>query len=210
MFTGIVEETGKIREATTDYLTIAAAKVLEGTEPGDSINVNGACLTVKRLMKDTFMVDLMPETRRRTNLGGLRYGDEVNLERAMPAGGRFGGHLVQGHIDGTGRVMSIIPEEKAKLLTVSVPPELVRYIVPKGFIAVDGVSLTVVNCVDASFTVSLVAFTMEHTTLALKRPGDIVNIEVDIIGKYVEKFVSGKSGGLVLEFLEQQGYPRKG
>ncbi len=210
MFTGIVEETGKVREVGADYLTVAAAKVLDGTRPGDSINVNGACLTVKRLTADSFSVDLMPETRRRTNLGRLHYGDPVNLERAMPAGGRFGGHLVQGHVDGTGSVMSVKPEEKAKLLTVSVPPELTRYIVPKGFVAVDGVSLTVVNCEDTSFTVSLVAFTMEHTTLGGKRPGDTVNIEVDIIGKYVEKLIARKSGELTLEFLEGRGFSRKG
>ncbi|MEW6142874.1 MAG: riboflavin synthase [Chloroflexota bacterium] len=210
MFTGIVEETGKIREVGADYLTIAAGKVLDGTKLGDSINVNGACLTVKRLMEGTFLVDLMPETRRRTNLGNLHYGDLVNLERAMPAGGRFGGHLVQGHVDGAGRVMSVRPEEKAKLLAVSVPPELVRYIVPKGFVAVDGVSLTVVNCVDAAFTVSLVAFTMEHTTLGGMSPGNAVNIEVDIIGKYVEKLISGKPGELTLGFLEQHGFSRKG
>lgn len=210
MFTGIVEETGKVREVGVDYLTIVAGKVLDGTMLGDSINVNGACLTVKRLMEGAFLVDLMPETRRRTNLGRLHYGALVNLERAMPAGGRFGGHLVQGHIDGTGSVMSVRLEEKAKLMTISVPQELTRYIVPKGFVAVDGVSLTVVNCVEVSFTVSLVAFTMEHTTLGGKRPGDTVNIEVDIIGKYVEKLISGKPDKLTLEFLEQHGFSRKG
>jgi riboflavin synthase len=210
MFTGIVEETGRVREVGTDYLTVAAVKVLDGTRPGDSINVNGACLTVRRLAVDSFSVDLMPETRRRTNLGRLHYGDRVNLERAMPVGGRLGGHLVQGHVDGTGSVISIKPEEKAKLLTVSVPPELTRYIVPKGFVAVDGVSLTVVKCADTSFTVSLVAFTMEHTTLGGKQPGDAVNIEVDIIGKYVEKLIARKSDELTLEFLEEHGFSRKG
>jgi riboflavin synthase len=210
MFTGIVEEIGKVRELGANYLTIEAKKILDGTRLGDSICVNGACLTVKKLIPGAFVVDLMPETQRRTNLGRLHYGDAVNLERALLSGGRLGGHFVQGHIDGTGRITSVTPEDKAKLLKVTASAEISKYIVEKGFIAVDGVSLTVVNCADVTFAVSLVGFTLEHTTLGNLRPGDTVNLEVDIIGKYVEKLASGKTYGLTSEFLEQRGFNKKG
>jgi len=189
MFTGIIEEIGKVRELAGDSLTIAAKKALEGTKLGDSIDVNGACLTVTAIGDGVFTVDLMPETRRRANLGKLGYGDAVNLERAMPVTGRIGGHQVQGHIDDTGRVLSVTAEEKAKVMKVSLHPELSRYIVKKGFIAMDGVSLTVVDCTEAWFSVSLVKLTQEQTTLGTKRPGETINLEVDIIGKYVESFL---------------------
>ena len=209
MFTGIVEETGIVIGAGGDALTVRASTVLEGTRLGDSIDVNGACLTVVSLGSDSFSVETMLETRRRTNLGRLRYGDAVNLERAMPGGGRFGGHLVQGHVDDTGRVASVTAEEGASIMMVSLPPALARYVVRKGFVAVDGASLTVVDCSEANFSVSLVRFTREKTTLGSKRPGDLVNLEVDIIAKYVERLFPGRSGDLTYETLEQYGYTKR-
>jgi riboflavin synthase len=208
MFTGIVEEVGTVRSLQRERLTVRAKEVLEGSRPGDSIDVNGACLTVIEMDKNSFAVELIPETRRRTNLGGLRPGDGVNLERALALGGRLGGHLVQGHVDGTGRVVAVTPEEEALLLRVSAPPELMPYIVQKGFIAVDGVSLTVVDA-DAnatSFTVSLVGYTRQHTNLGGKKPGDVVNLEVDILAKYVERLMGAKPGGITLDFLAEHGF----
>ena len=187
MFTGIVEEIGMIRGISLGRLTIEAKKVLEGIKPGDSIAINGACLTVTSVDRDKFSVDVMPETVRRTNLGKLHYGTPVNLERAMLAEGRFGGHFVQGHVDDVGKVLSLQPEEEAIIARISAPASLMPYMVNKGFIAVDGVSLTVIDCDDFSFSVSLVTYTREHTTLNNLKPGDMVNIEVDIIAKYVER-----------------------
>ncbi len=195
MFTGIVEEIGVVRAAPSTrkgQLAIAARAVLQGTRPGDSICVNGACLTVTSLDGSSFCVDVMPETLRRTNLGALRAGDKVNLERPLAADGRMGGHFVQGHVDATGRVLSLTPEDGAVLARFQAPPEVMRYVVDKGFIAVDGVSLTVVEHDAASFTVSLVGYTREHTTLGTKRPGDLANLEIDIIAKYVERLHGGR------------------
>lgn len=206
MFTGIVEEVGKVRRSLPSRLTIAAKKVLEGTRLGDSIAVNGACLTVVSLEADAFTIDIMPETVEKTSLGKLRPGDPVNLERAMSLGGRLGGHLVQGHIDATGKVLSLTPVEGAILVSYWAPSEVMRYIVPKGFIAVDGASLTVVNCNMTSFTISLVAFTQQNTNLAGRKPGDLVNLEVDIIAKYVEKLRGGEASGITQEFLAKHGF----
>ena len=206
MFTGLVEEIGIVRGARTGQLTVEARKVLEDIKPGDSIAINGACVTVTSTGVDVFSVDIMPETARRTNIGSLDYGDLVNLERAMLAGGRFGGHLVQGHVDGTGRVMALTPEAGAVIARISAPAELVRYMVSKGFIAIDGVSLTIVDCDDSSFSVSLVAYTREHTTSGSMRPGDMVNIEVDIIAKYVERLRREDGKGVTLDFLEEYGF----
>ncbi|MQY54998.1 MAG: riboflavin synthase [Dehalococcoidia bacterium] len=205
MFTGIVEEVGKVRAARPGQLTIAAQKVLEDTKLGDSIAVNGVCLTVTEVSPDSFSVDVMPETLRRTNLGALRPGDGVNLERPLAVGGRFGGHFVQGHIDGVGRVLSVTPEKEALLLKFEALQEIMRYIVEKGFIAVDGVSLTVVECNSTSFTVSLVTFTLENTTLGGWRPGYMVNLEVDIIAKYAARLREG-STGITKEFLAEHGF----
>ena len=205
MFTGIVEEMGKVRAARRGQLTVAAQKVLEDTKPGDSIAVNGVCLTVTGLLPGSFSVDVMPETLRRTNLGALRPGDGVNLERPLAVGGRFGGHFVQGHVDGVGRVLSVTPEKEALLLKFEATQEIMRYIVEKGFIAVDGVSLTVVECNSTSFTVSLVTFTLENTTLGGRRPGDMVNLEVDIIAKYVARLREGGTG-ITMEFLAEHGF----
>jgi len=169
-------------------LTIACQTVLDGVRAGDSIAVEGVCLTVERFGGDRFTVGLMPETLRRTALGALRPGGRVNLERSLAADGRIGGHFVQGHVDGTGTVAGQREEGAALVVTIAVPPALVRYIVEKGYIAVDGASLTVVEATPEAFTISLVRHTQEHTTLAHKRIGDGVNVEVDILGKYVERF----------------------
>jgi riboflavin synthase len=207
MFTGIVEEIGIVRGISPERFIVEAKKVPEGTKPGDSIAVNGACLTVTSIGKDNFSVDVMPETVRRTNLGRLHYGKPVNLERAMPAEGRFGGHFVQGHVDDVGKILSLQPEEKAVIARISAPALLMSYVVSKGFIAVDGVSLTVIDCDDFSLSVSLVTYTREHTTLGSTKPGDIVNLEVDIIAKYVERFRQRYNRGvLTLDFLEEHGF----
>ena len=207
MFTGIVEEIGIVRGISPERLTVEAKKVLEGTKPGDSIAVNGACLTVTSIGKDNFSVDVMPETVRRTNLGRLHYGNPVNLERAMPAEGRFGGHFVQGHVDDVGKILSLQPEEEAFIARISAPALLMAYVVSKGFIAVDGVSLTVIDCDDFSLSVSLVTYTREHTTLGSTKPGDVVNLEVDIIAKYVERFRQRYNRGVLTpDFLEEHGF----
>lgn len=205
MFTGIVEEVGKVRAARPGQLMVTAQKVLEDTKLGDSIAVNGVCLTVTELSPDSFSVDVMPETLGRTNLGALRPGDGVNLERPLAVGGRFGGHFVQGHVDGVGRVVSVTPEKEALLLKFEALQEIMRYIVAKGFIAVDGVSLTVVECNSTSFTVSLVTFTLENTTLGGRRPGNMVNLEVDIIAKYVAP-LREEATAITMEFLAEHGF----
>jgi len=205
MFTGITEEIGVVREAGRSSLTFEARKVLEGTGVGDSLAVNGVCLTVASLEDHRFGVKVMPETLRRTNLGRLHYGDHVNLERALALGGRLGGHLVQGHVDDTGEVLDVSGEETACIVRISAPPKLVPYMVDKGFIAVDGVSLTIVDLGDLCFAVSLVAYTMENTTLGQKRPGDMVNLEADIIAKYVENLKEQRQG-LSTEFLREYGF----
>jgi riboflavin synthase len=176
-------------------LLIGAKTVLAGSKVGDSINVNGACLTVVRLYEGAFAVDLMPETVRRTNLSALKIGDLVNLERAVAADGRLGGHIVQGHIEGTGRVASLAQEGDAVLVRYEAPPEIMRYVVRKGFIAVDGVSLTVVERTDDSFMVSLVTYTQENTNLTRRKPGDLVNLETDIVARYVEQFLGAQNSG---------------
>jgi len=206
MFTGIVEEIGIAKETTRDRLTFEAHEVLQGMKVGDSIAVNGACLTVVSLENRGFSVNIMPETLRSTNLGTLRYNDRVNLERALPLGGRLGGHLVLGHVDDTGEVTDVIIEEGARVMKISAPSRLMPYIVNKGFVAVDGVSLTVVSFDAVSFVVSLVAYTMEHTTLGMRKGGDAVNIETDILAKYVEGLKEGRNQGLSFELLQEYGF----
>jgi len=206
MFTGIVEEIGTVKGVSPGRLNIEANKVVENTKPGDSISVSGVCLTVISISKSDFSVEVMPETIRRTNLDRLHYGDKVNLERAVPADGRFGGHFVQGHVDDIGKVLSVKPEEGAFVARISAPAHLMPYVVGKGFIAVDGVSLTVIDCDDFSFSVSLVAYTQKHTTLGIIRPADIVNLEVDIIAKYVDRLKQRDNRGVTLDFLEEQGF----
>ena len=189
MFTGIIEEVGTVKEAGPKGLAITAHKVLQGTHIGDSIAVNGACLTVIRLDDDAFAVSVMPETVRRTNLGALTAGDRVNLERALALGDRLGGHLVQGHVEAVGDIASITPEADALLVRYNAPPLIMRYVVTKGFITVDGASLTVVERNESSFLVSLVPFTQDNTNLSSHQPGDQVNLESDILAKYVEQLL---------------------
>lgn len=205
MFTGIVEEVGRVRNLSRNRLVIAASRVLEGTSPGDSICVNGACLTVVEVGRDFFVVELMEETLRRTNLGQLKVGQGVNLERPLVYGGRVGGHLVQGHVDDTGRIVSLAREGAGVRMAISFPARLAPYMVPKGFIAVDGVSLTLVDVLSNKFTVSLVAYTLSHTNLGEKKVGDRVNLEVDIVAKYIEKLLR-RVPSISEEFLAKTGF----
>lgn len=206
MFTGIVEEIGKVISAQGNRLSVRATSSLAGIKPGGSMAVNGVCLTVTTFDNASFAVDVMAETLRHTNLGKLRPGDEVNLERPLTLGGEVGGHLVQGHIDDTGSVVSVVPEGEGKLVTIEAPESVMRYVVPKGFIAVDGASLTVVDRTEQSFRLSLVGFTQHHTTLGSLRPGRLVNLEVDIMAKYVEQFIQVRRPGLTMEALRESGF----
>lgn len=192
MFTGIVEEVGQVVEARGDGLRVAARQVLEDARLGDSICINGVCLTVTSLDEGSFTVDTVPETLRRTNLGDLTPGAPVNLERALPAGGRMGGHFVQGHVEGVGVIASIEPEQEAWLIRIDAEPELMRYVVEKGFIAIDGMSLTIVSRDDTGFLITIIPYTQEHTNLRARRPGDRVNLETDILAKYVEQLLSAR------------------
>jgi riboflavin synthase len=189
MFTGIVEEVGTVAETPEGGLVISARTVLEDAHLGDSICVNGTCLTVTHLTEGTFRVDTVPETLRRTNLGDLKPGSQVNLERALLPSTRMGGHFVQGHIEGTGTLTEKRPDGEAWLLRFEVGPELSRYIVEKGFITIDGISLTVVSRDDRSFTVTIIPFTLSHTNLGSRMVGDRVNLETDILAKYVEQLM---------------------
>jgi len=206
VFTGIIEEVGKVTSAQPGNLVIAASRVLQGMELGGSIAINGACLTITSFDTDSFSVDIMPETLERTNLGLLSVGDEVNLERPLALGGRLGGHLVQGHVDATGKVVSVRWDGEAILIRFEAPSEVMRYVVEKGFIAVDGVSLTVITKDVSSFQVSIVDFTRKHTTLGSRQVGDLVNLEVDIIAKYVEQMSQTRSTGITADFLQEHGF----
>ena len=206
MFTGIVEEIGKVSSASTARLVISARQVVDGIKPGDSIAINGACLTVTDFDRASFSVDVMPETLQRTNLGQLTAGDGVNLERPTTLGGQLGGHLVQGHVDDIGRIISMEWEGEALLFRFEAPPEVMRYTAPKGFIAVDGISLTITEKDNSSFQVSVVEYTRRNTTLGSRKVGDVVNLEVDIIAKYVAQFTQPQAGGLTVEFLIEHGF----
>ncbi len=193
MFTGIIEEVGKIKsvrkERHSAVLSVAAKKALEDVQVGDSIAVNGVCLTVTGFGDQEFTADVMHETMNRSSLGNLKIGDDVNLERAMRLGGRFGGHIVSGHIDGTAEIADIKKDENAVWYTLRAEPEILRYIVEKGSVAVDGISLTVAFVTDREFGVSVIPHTRTVTALGKKRIGEVVNIENDCIGKYVEKLL---------------------
>ena len=189
MFTGIIEETGSVIDRQDYALTIRAATVIPGMKLGDSIAVNGTCLTVVRFDADQFQVDLAPETLRRTALGQLETGSSVNLERPLAIDGRLGGHIVQGHIDDAGRITSIRPEGDCFIFRIRAPKRLMPYIVEKGFIAVDGISLTVVDKRDTSFTLSVIPYTLQNTNLREKSANHRVNLEVDILAKYVESLL---------------------
>ena len=190
MFTGIIEEVGTVGELGDNKLTIRAAKVMEGQKMGDSIAVNGTCLTVVAYDSTTFSVDLSPETLSRTSLGSLEQNHKVNLERPLAVSDRLGGHIVQGHVDATGRITSSRTEGNSQILRVRFPERMRPYIVEKGFIAVDGISLTVVQKGTSTFTLSVIPFTLENTNLQDKGVGDRVNLEIDIIAKYVESLMA--------------------
>ncbi|MBM3945292.1 MAG: riboflavin synthase [SAR202 cluster bacterium] len=195
MFTGIVEEVGKVKETGKGKLAIAASLVLADAKLGGSISVNGACLTMTRLEGDSFSVDVVPETLRRTNLGALKAGSPVNLERPLAASGRLDGHIVQGHVDGTARITEMTPDGEATMVKFETPRPLMRYIVEKGFVAVDGASLTVVHSFEDSFTVTIIPFTKHNTVFGHRRVGDAVNIEVDILAKYLERLAKPVAPG---------------
>lgn len=193
MFTGIIEEIGRIdsiqKGTQSAVLGIRCQKVLEGTKTGDSIAVNGVCLTVTSLNEHGYTADVMAETLKRSSLGSLSKESPVNLERAMAADGRFGGHIVAGHIDGTGRIRDIRRDEMAVWYTVETEPRILKYIVEKGSIAIDGISLTVAEVTDRDFSVSIIPHTQGETNLGFRQTGDLVNLECDVIGKYVEKLM---------------------
>lgn len=193
MFTGIVEETGKIssikRGSNSAILSILANKILEDIHVGDSIAVNGICLTVANFNKKSFSADVMHETIRRSSLSNINVGAYVNLERALPIGGRFGGHIVSGHVDGTGKITYIQRDDNAILYTIKAEPKIIRYIVEKGSITIDGMSLTVVSVQEDQFIISAIPHTVDITILKYRKLGDKVNLEADIVGKYIERFL---------------------
>lgn len=211
MFTGIIEEIGRVRAlrrgARSFTLEIEASKVLEGTQVGDSIATNGVCLTVTRMDEGGFAADVMPETVERTALKRLQPGSSVNLERALTLSSRLGGHLVAGHVDATGRIASRREDDTALWLEIEAEPAVLRYVVEKGSIAIDGVSLTVARVGERSFSVSLIPHTQGVTTLHERRVGDRVNLENDMLVKYVEKLMGrAPQGGLTLDFLRENGF----
>lgn len=217
IFTGIIEELGLIKNITlqgeSGYIAIKAKKVLEKTQIGDSIAVNGICLTVTSLQPDGFTADVMAETFRRSGLKNAKSGEAVNLERAMAADGRFGGHIVSGHIDGTGTISEYRDEGNAVWVTVDTPKEILALIVEKGSICIDGISLTVADVGDNYFKVSIIPHTAQETTLIRKKKGDLVNLENDVIGKYVQKLLGldtakneENKSNLTLEMLEEYGF----
>lgn len=214
MFTGIIEEVGTVRtvqKGSSSFIKIQASKVLEDVHIGDSIAVNGVCLTVTEFSGNVFRADVMNETLSRSSLGQLKNGSPVNLERAMAANGRFGGHIVSGHIDGTGTISGIENDGIAVWYTISAPPEIIRYIVEKGSIAIDGISLTVAKVTGSSFSVSIIPHTASQTILSTKKTGDIVNLENDIVGKYVEKLIAPLNdnktkSNISREFLAKYGF----
>ena len=189
MFTGIVEEVGSVISISSNGMTVGAEKVMSDLKLGDSIAVNGACLTAVSLAANEFSVDLSPETMRRSSLGDLSAGGSVNLERALSASDRMGGHIVQGHVDGTGRITSTKEEGDSVIFRVRVPSRLMPYIVEKGFIAVDGISLTVVKVGTSSFTLAVIPYTLRNTNLETLSVGARVNLEADILAKYVENLL---------------------
>jgi len=215
MFTEIVEETGKvlgIKPGTKSATIIIEGNVIfEGMKPGDSIAVDGVCLTVAGFSGKTFTADVMPETMNRSAIGDLKAGSKVNLERAMAADGRFGGHIVTGHIDGTGEIAEIKKDDNAILFTIKAPAQIMKYIGGKGSIAIDGISLTVTFLTESSFGVSLIPHTLKSTALYEKKAGDVVNLENDIIGKYVEKLLGygqadESKSAITMDFLTKYGY----
>ncbi|MEL7488734.1 MAG: riboflavin synthase [Pseudomonadota bacterium] len=220
MFTGLIEEMGVIaavsHEGDSYKMTIRARNVLDGVRLGDSIAVNGVCLTVTAFDAASFDVGLAPETRAKSNLGDLRPGAPVNLERSLTPASRMGGHFVQGHIDGTGVIESFRKDEDALWMTIKTPAALMPYIAPKGFIAIDGTSLTVVDVGDDWFTVTLIAYSQQKIIQPKKKPGDRVNLEVDILAKYLERIVAHRgadanaAGAITPQFLAERGFTKEG
>jgi len=209
MFTGIIEEMGIIKEKKTNFLVIQAQRVIENLKQGDSLAVNGVCLTVTEVTKDTFKVNVIPETLKLTNLRMLSVGNKVNLERAMRLGDRIGGHLISGHIDGLGKIVDKVVAGENQILEIAVLPELSNYIIKKGSIAVEGVSLTVAELKGEKFKVCLIPHSLKVTTLGEKKRGDLLNIEVDMLGKYVEKFLNkGNKKEITRDFLSQHGFAK--
>lgn len=217
MFTGLIEEIGTMEGSENGEksmkLTIGAKKVLENVKLGDSISTNGVCLTVTSFTNSSFTVDVMPETMRKTNLGKLKKGSLVNLERALKLSDRLGGHIVSGHIDGTGIIKEYKDEDNATWLTVETSSNVIKYIIPKGSVAIDGTSLTVVDTDKNSFRVSLIPVTKEETVLLKKKTGDEVNLECDIVGKYIERFLTFKgddekqeTSRIDMKFLADNGF----
>lgn len=221
MFTGIIEEVGSVasirKGAHSCVLTVNASRVLEDVHLGDSIATNGVCLTVTTFTSHSFSADVMHETLNRSSLGSLHIGSPVNLERAMLAGGRFGGHIVSGHIDGVGTVSSIKEDDNAVWYTVDAPSNILRYIIEKGSITLDGISLTVAKVTNSNFSVSIIPHTRAQTNLASKKVGDVLNLENDLVGKYVERLMlqpiaasqeqpEQKSSGITKEFLSHYGF----
>ena len=215
MFTGLVEEIGKIEHITkstkSSRITIKAKKIMEGLNLGDSICTNGVCLTVTSFDKSRFTVDVMAETIRRSNLKNISPGDDLNLERSLRLGDRLGGHIVSGHIDGVGTIENYEQEDNAVWITISTLPQILKYIVQKGSITIDGVSLTVAYVDDSLFKVSIIPHTKDMTTLLGKKPGDEVNLECDMIGKYIEKLLGYKdqapvNKGIDFNFLSENGF----
>jgi len=192
MFTGIIEEIGTVAEAREGVLRIRARRILADAHLGDSIAINGVDLTVAQIAGDTFLANVMPETYRRSNLGGLHPGDGVNLERSLRPTDRLSGHIVRGVVEGTGRLVSLDPEAEAVIATYQAPPELLRYVVVQGPICVDGASLTVIARTATTFSVSLVQYTQEHTNLTGREPGALVNLETDLLARYVDQLLADR------------------
>jgi len=213
MFTGIVEELGRVQACSPSGngfdLSVKCTTVLDGTQLGDSIAVNGVCLTVTTLQADSFTAGLAPETRSRTNLDKLSQGDAVNLERSVTPSTRMGGHFVQGHVDATGTIKEFRKDQDALWVSINAPEDLMRYIVTKGYITLDGTSLTVVDTGKNWFNVTLVAYTQQHIVMPNKAIGDKVNIEVDVLGKYVERLINHRltdTSAITRDFLTENGY----
>ncbi len=208
MFTGIVQEIGIIKDISVNRITVIACKVMKNMQLGESIAVNGACLTVTEFTENTFTVDTMPETLKRTTLKQLRKNDEVNLERALTLEGLLGGHLVQGHVDATGIILSIKDDGGASVFKIQTSKELMGYVVEKGSITVDGISLTVISRTDITFEVSIVSFTMENTVMCNRKVGDMVNLESDVLAKYIVQFnkMGVPASNITFDFLQENGF----
>ncbi|MBO5738507.1 riboflavin synthase [bacterium] len=208
MFTGIIEETGKVQSITKDKIVIECSKVLENTKLGDSIAVNGVCLTVVELLTKGFTADISPETSKITILHKLKNGDIVNLERAMKADGRFGGHIVSGHVDGLGKIINCEKKNDFFELNIDLPSNLAIYTIKKGSITINGISLTIAEIKNNIIKVAIIPHTFENTNLSFLKSGDFVNIEVDILAKYVEKFLStsDNKSRISLEYLQEHGF----